>query len=122
MTKLEEKPLEQIVDSKEKEKYEYVEVYDPVKKKYDVYEVSSYLNESNRVENTSINYDKSINDNIYQDYALYSYYQTSLPGKVIGTKLNGLYIFIGICSFILTLSFGLIFFKYLEYQKQRKLS
>ena len=65
----------------------------------------------------SIDYNQSITDNIYQDYALYSYYHTSLPGKVIGTKLNGLYIFISICTFILTLSFGLILFKYLEYKR-----
>lgn len=100
VTKLEEKSLEQVIDSKEKEKYEYVEVYDPVKKTYDVYEASSYLNGSSKVENMTIDYNKSINDNIYQDYALYSYYHTSLPGKVVGTKVNGLYIFIGICTLI----------------------
>ena len=117
MTKLEEKSLEQVMDSKEKDTYEYVEVYDPVKKKYDIYEASSYLNRSSKVENMTIDYDKSINDNIYQDYTLYSYYHTSLPGKVVGTKLNGLYIFIAICTFILTLSFGLILFKFIEFKK-----
>ena len=117
VTKLEEQSLEQVIDSKEQDTYEYVEVYDPVKKKYDVYEASSYLNGSSKVENVAIDYDKSITDNIYQDYALYSYYHTSLPGRVIGTKLNGLYIFIGICTFILTLSLGLILVKYFEYRK-----
>ena len=65
----------------------------------------------------SIDYNQSITDNIYQDYTLYSYYHTSLPGKVVGTRLNGLYIFIGICIFILPLSLALILFKYLEYRK-----
>lgn len=100
VTKLEEKSLEQVIDSKEKDTYEYVEVYDPVKKKYDIYEASSYLNGSSKVETIAVDYNKSINDNIYQDYTLYSYYHTSLPGKVVGTKVNGLYIFIGICTLI----------------------
>ncbi len=113
VTKLEEQSLEQVMDSKEQDTYEYVEVYDPVKKKYDVYEVSSYLNGSSRVENMTIDYDKSITDNIYQDYALYSYYHTSLPGRVIGTKLNGLYIFIGICTLI-----GSLFVLLLTYRQK----
>ncbi len=100
VTKLEEKSLEQVIDSKEKDTYEYVEVYDPVKKTYDIYEASGYLNGSSKVETIAVDYNKSINDNIYQDYALYSYYHTSLPGKVVGTKVNGLYIFIGICTLI----------------------
>ena len=122
VTKLEERSVEQVVGTNEQESYEYVEVYNPVKNSYELYEASSYLNDSSKVENMSINYDQSITDNIYQDYVLYSYYHTSLPGKVVSTKLNGLYIFIVICTFILTLSLGLILFKYLEYQKQRKLS
>ena len=100
VTKLEEKSLEQVVDSKEKDTYEYVEVYDPIKKTYDIYEASGYLNGSSKVETIAVDYNKSINDNIYQDYTLYSYYHTSLPGKVVGTKVNGLYIFIGICTLI----------------------
>ena len=100
VTKLEEKSLEQVIDSKEKDTYEYVEVYDPIKKTYDIYEASGYLNGSSKVETMAVDYNKSINDNIYQDYTLYSYYHTSLPGKVVGTKVNGLYIFIGICTLI----------------------
>ena len=115
VTKLEEQSLEQVIDSKEQDTHEYVEVYDPVKKKYDIYEASSYLNGSSRVENMTIDYDKSITDNIYQDYALYSYYHTSLPGRVIGTKLNGLYIFIGICTLI-----GSLFVLLLTYRQKEK--
>ena len=52
---LEEKSLEQVVSSKEQETYEYVEVYNPLKNSYELYEASSYWNNSSKVENMSIN-------------------------------------------------------------------
>lgn len=114
VTKLEEKSLEQVIGSKEQESYEYVEVYNPVKNSYELYEASSYLKGTSKVENMTIDYSQSITDNIYQDYALYSYYQTSLPGKVVGAKVNGLYIFIGICTLIGSLFILLLTYKQKE--------
>ena len=114
VTKLEEKSLEQVIGSKEQESYEYVEVYNPVKNSYELYEANSYLNGTSKVETMTIDYNQSITDNIYQDYALYSYYQTSLPGKVVGAKVNGLYIFIGICTLIGSLFILLLTYKQKE--------
>ncbi len=114
VTKLEEKSLEQVVGTKEQESYEYVEVYNPVKNSYELYEANSYLNGTSKVEAMTIDYNQSITDNIYQDYALYSYYQTSLPGKVVGAKVNGLYIFIGICTLIGSLFILLLTYKQKE--------
>ena len=114
VTKLEEKSLEQVIASKEQESYEYVEVYNPVKNSYELYEANSYLNGTSKVETMTIDYNQSITDNIYQDYALYSYYQTSLPGKVVGAKVNGLYIFIGICTLIGSLFILLLIYRQKE--------
>lgn len=89
-----EMPIEKVITNKDSDiKQEYVESYNELKQKYELYEINNYLRGTS-TEIKEIDYNKSVNDNINGNNKLTNYYNDSILDSKISGNINGVLIFI----------------------------